>query len=237
MQGDSEDIPESSHPAEISYVPPWEDFKPAPRRRPQPLDFWPMTRLALLPGLLAGSLFWGVGWTDGAVSWLSLAKGHEYWRVFSALLAHADFSHALSNAPAILFLGWLLRGYFGFLLFPVLAVAAGAAANALTVALSVPHMRLLGASGMVYAMYGMWITLYVVQARDKPISRRIVHGVGVALLSLGPGWARENVSHLAHGTGFVLGVTFALAAAPFVTIIERNVPRYAAVVSREVLRK
>ncbi len=38
----------------------------------------------------------------GAKLWVSgetVFTGHEYWRLFTALLVHADFIHLLSNAP------------------------------------------------------------------------------------------------------------------------------------------
>lgn len=206
-------------------IPSPEDFRPRPPRPVTPLDFWPALRFVLLPLVFAALALAATGAPELAVSG-QIATTHEFWRLLTAVFAHADLNHYLSNVPSVVFLGWILRGYFGLFAFPVLGLLIGVVSNAFTVAVYPPHVQLLGASGMVFGLYSLWITWYVLTPQDKPLSRRILHGAGVAVLTLAPGWARDNVSHLAHGSGFVLGILVGLAAYPFVSLLEDNIPGY-----------
>src|SRR5688572_23699653 len=37
---------------------------------------------------------------------------HQYWRLFTGMVIHADISHFLSNALGLFLFGYLLYGYF-----------------------------------------------------------------------------------------------------------------------------
>ena len=54
---------------------------------------------------------------------------HEYWRLLTAVAVHADVMHVVSNAVLLAFFAYLLFGYFGFWVFPVLTVTMGALTN------------------------------------------------------------------------------------------------------------
>ena len=129
----------------------------------------------------------------------------EYWRAFSALLVHADLGHFLSNGWLLFLFGWFLRDLAGVLAFPFLSILIGMVTNVLTV-MTMPQGRfLVGASGMVYGMVGLWLVLFF---RYTPLSlgQRLLRSIGFVLLMLFPSTFRPEVSYMAHGIGFFLGV-------------------------------
>src|SRR5688572_10232256 len=44
---------------------------------------------------------------------------HQYWRLITGMLIHADINHFLSNALGLFLFGYLLYGYFGASIYPV----------------------------------------------------------------------------------------------------------------------
>ena len=102
--------------------------------------------------------------TYGNLLWTSkdaVFRQHEYWRLFTALFTHSDIKHLLSNMPLFVVFGWLLRSYFGLLAFPFAALVVGALANYASIYFYPDHMRLIGASGVVYGLVGLWVTFYL----------------------------------------------------------------------------
>src|SRR5580765_2427424 len=53
----------------------------------------------------------------------------EYWRLLTAVAVHADVMHVLSNIFLLTFFTYLLFGYFGSFVFPVLSLAMAALTN------------------------------------------------------------------------------------------------------------
>lgn len=135
----------------------------------------------------------------------------ETWRLFTAMGAHADAIHLLSNA---FFLSWLIYfsfGAFGPSLFPWTAVPAAALSLAVTLEGYAPNIRIVGASGLLYLLAGAWLTLYVLVERRLPVSRRLLRAVGVFLVVLVPTSIEPEVSYRAHAIGFFFGICLALA--------------------------
>ena len=163
------------------------------------------TGFARHPAVPAG--FW--------VSGESIFNRHEYWRLFTALLVHADWGHLLANSPLLIIFSWYLRTYFGLLMFPIISIATGVMTNLTTVYKYPESVRLVGASGMVYAMVAMWLVLYThFETRFTPLTR-LMRAVGFALVLMAPTSFKPETSYLAHGAGFVVGGITALIALPF----------------------
>jgi rhomboid protease GluP len=133
----------------------------------------------------------------------------EYWRAFTALFAHADIAHFLSNGWLLFLFGWFLRDFAGRWAFPVLSFLIGILTNIITVMTMHPQTYLIGASGMVYGMIGMWLVIYMWHA-DVSLGKRILRTLGFAMLMLIPSTFRPEVSYAAHGIGFALGLGFAV---------------------------
>ncbi len=200
----------------------WE-FLPSPRKPLGAFAKWPQRRYLGVTALVGAVIIvvsflqWGMR-LDLSVSGADVYARGEVWRLVTALLVHGDLAHLGSNMLPFLFFGWMLYAYFGFWIFPALALPMGIASNAVTVALYPPQTHLLGASGMVYAMIALWLTLYLRFDKERTVSRRLVRAVGFALMMLMPTSYEPGVSHLAHASGFVAGVTSGFIVMPFVSV-------------------
>lgn len=135
---------------------------------------------------------------------------HEYWRLFTALFTHADIKHLLSNMPLFVVFGWLLRSYFGLLAFPLAAFLVGAVTNYATLYYYPEHTRLIGASGVVYGLVGLWVTFYLRYEVRYSFRMKLFRVLGVSMVLLLPTTYSPTTSYLAHALGFLFGVLCAL---------------------------
>lgn len=163
--------------------------------------------LALLLGSLAASNNW---W--GASEWMPASRravfeDGQIWRLWTTLFVHADFHHFLSNTLLFFILGFFLYGYFGWRIFPLGSLMGGALTDAIVLPTYEPEMRLIGASGIVYLMGGLWLTFYFYLSRQKNLTQRVLRSVGVAVLLFMPAEAFDpSISYRTHFVGFVIGV-------------------------------
>jgi rhomboid protease GluP len=138
-------------------------------------------------------------------------RKHEYWRAWTTAFVHADYKHLGTNAVYFSILATILNNYFGNLLYPIVSLLSAGIINMIVLAFYPSHTYLVGISGVVYFMAGMWFTLYLLIERTRRMKDRIVIALGLSLIFLAPEifFLKENVSYLAHGVGFVLGVPVA----------------------------
>lgn len=166
--------------------------------------------LSTLMLVLVTSLFWQNFWgldDLAAASNAMIFKQHQWWRAWSATLVHADVAHLMSNSLLFFVLGYFLSGYFGLLMFPFLTFLMGGLINLLAVATYAPQTQLLGASGMVYWMGGVWLSLYLLIDRRRELWSRSLRVLGVALLLFVPSQAFDpTISYRTHFIGFSIGV-------------------------------
>ncbi len=80
-----------------------------------------------------------------------------------------------------------------------------------------PQTQLIGASGMVYAMVAMWLVVYMNFETHYPFRTRLMRAVGFTLVVMIPTTYQKNVSYLAHGMGFGLGILFGVVLILFMT--------------------
>jgi len=140
----------------------------------------------------------------------AIFNGGEYIRLFTSQLLHADLKHLMSNSVFFLFFSYLLFGYFGFWVFPVLTALLGSLVIYLTLLTYPPGVSLLGASGTVYLMAGFWFTCYICIERSRSVGRRIMHVLGISLILLIPSAVSPQVSYSSHMIGFSVGLTAGL---------------------------
>lgn len=161
--------------------------------------------------MLIGSLLY---WTNAlqASQWMAASHNNifvqkQYWRLWTTLFAHADMGHLLSNSLLFAVFGFFLSGYFGFWIFPLLAIFVGGWVNLIVLSQYVGDTYLIGMSGVVYAMGGIWLVLYLLLDQQRSVTQRILRSVGVALAVFMPSSAFDpQVSYGAHLVGFILGV-------------------------------
>lgn len=134
----------------------------------------------------------------------------EYWKAFTTTLMHGDFIHLGHNTLFFITFSVLLNSYFGFLIFPLLSFIVGGVINLIALKIYEPHVYLVGISGVIYFMAAFWMTMFVLLERHMTIYKRIMITTGVSLILFFPEVFVKNVSYLAHGLGFGLGIVFAL---------------------------
>lgn len=165
--------------------------------------------LMLVIILIFSQVFW-MDWKKIALELPAISynvfQQNEYWRLWTAIFVHADLDHFLSNAYMLFFLGYLIYSYYGLFLYPFLAIFLSALVNALALLTYSPHIRLLGASGMVYLLAGIWLSLFILIERQRPIFYRLFRTFGVALIILFPTTVTPQVSYRTHAFGFFLGI-------------------------------
>ncbi|MGZ3694484.1 MAG: rhomboid family intramembrane serine protease [Bdellovibrionota bacterium] len=180
-------------------------------RKPDPNAFF----VALLSSLLLalGAFFF---WSNFLQSqaWMTGIReqvyGHrEYWRAWTALLAHGDLGHLLSNEVLFFAFAYLLFGQFGAWAFPGAALFFGGITNLLVLRTMPPAAELLGISGVVYWMGGAWLALYFLLENRDRFSHRAIKAVGVGVVLFIPETIYPNVSYLSHFIGFLLGTGWA----------------------------
>ncbi len=151
-------------------------------------------------------------WASGE----TVLKSNEYWRLATSLFVHSDMTHLISNAFVLLLFGWLLRAYFGFFIFPVLSLLAGIAVNYITISMYEPQVRLIGASGMNYAMVGLWLIFYMRYDTDHRLAVRILRSAGFFLALMFPASLNPETSYSAHAIGFAVGIVIGFILLPVV---------------------
>ncbi|MDP2735521.1 MAG: rhomboid family intramembrane serine protease [bacterium] len=157
-----------------------------------------------------------LAWRNGAALMPALAatsegvlEEQEYWRLVTAVAVHTNIEHLFSNAIFLALFIYLLFGYFGFWVFPVLGLALAALTNYLSLLTYPPEVSLVGASGLVYWMAGFWLSMYLLVERSLSLGKRIMRAVGIALVVLLPSTLQENVGYRTHAIGFGLGAVSA----------------------------
>lgn len=201
-----EDLSEEAY--EEEYPP---ELKGVLYKKPKAVHFNIVLQIFLL-WFFVSSLFWYSPESKDLLwaSYETVFVKHEYWRLITSLFAHSDLKHILGNTPLFLIFGWYLRSYFGILAFPMAALLVGVLANITTLSFYEPQVRVVGASGIVYGLVGMWITFYVHYEKRYSFLMRIFRVTGVSLVLLFPTTYSSTTSYLAHGAGFVLGIIAAI---------------------------
>lgn len=131
----------------------------------------------------------------------------EWWRIFTAVLLHADLAHLAANVSIGIVLLGLAMGRFGGGVGLLAAYLAGAGGNVAGLLLYPPAHLGVGASGMVMGGLGLLAaqTLPFLR-RNRPGRRQVLRGVlaGVLLFVLfGMSPEADVVAHLG---GFVTGL-------------------------------
>jgi rhomboid protease GluP len=133
-------------------------------------------------------------------------KESQYWRLWTALFAHADLGHLLGNLSLMLPLSYILTSYFGFLVFPVLGILLGGLINFWVIQTMPLEVQLIGISGVVYWMGAVWLTLFMLIDRRKTLRRRMALAMFLTVVLFIPDTYKPQISYLSHFIGYVLGV-------------------------------
>lgn len=131
---------------------------------------------------------------------------HQYWRLWSALIAHADLAHILGNLFLFIPFAYFLSHYFGLWLFPFTAFVIGGLINFLVIQTLPNEVTLIGVSGVVYWMGSTWISLDFFIDKRESTSQRFLKATGVSIILFFPTTFLPEVSYLSHFLGYILGI-------------------------------
>lgn len=164
-------------------------------------------------GVLVLALFSAAYWQDwgGLSQWLAASREAvftrgQFWRLLTANLIHADAQHLIGNSLSFGVLSYLLFGYYGWRIFPLWTVVAGVGTFAISLATYPPQLTLVGASGMIYAMAGFWLSLYLFIDRRFGWINRLVRALGFFLAVFVSASTSPETSHRTHYIGLVMGL-------------------------------
>lgn len=170
----------------------------------QPRSFFVTGALVIL--LFGLSLYDWLSVNSLAVSYDLAFSQHKYWKLWSALFAHADMGHLLGNALLFVPFALLLTGYFNLTLFPLVGVFIGGLINAIAVKSMLPEAELMGISGVVNWMGAVWLTLFFLVDRRVNWRRRFAVALFSGLVLFAPQEFKPDISYLSHIVGFAFGV-------------------------------
>jgi len=142
------------------------------------------------------------------VSGAQVFDQYEFWRPWSACFAHADLPHLLSNMFMFAILARFLGGHFGYWIFPFWVFFLGGIANLLVLPSYPPDVNVLGASGVVNVLGGVWLSLFFFISRNYRWKGRVLRTLGVGLLLFAPQEFRPQVAERVHMAGLLVGVIF-----------------------------
>lgn len=178
--------------------------------------YYPVTCLLILANVIMFILLTlNGGSTDvqtlinfGAIVDVSPYK-EELWRYVAAIFLHNGFSHLFFNCFALLVFAPPLERLLGWWRYTLLYVLGGVIANILTIAISSRSVvevgtASVGASGAIYAIYGAFLYIAVMQrAIMDEGSRKTLYGLLVIGIIMS--FATPYVNWVAHIGGLVAG--------------------------------
>jgi membrane associated rhomboid family serine protease len=224
---------EPGAPTTPDYEPAPEDFLPSPRKPLGPFRRWPplfpyffLPLFLAIVSLAVSLVSWSASTDLFSVSAHAVWQQGNYWRLLTALFDHANIAHWGLNMMPFLFFGWLLSAYFGKWMFLIGGLFVGVFSNAATVLIYPPKTSLIGASGVVYGIIAMWLVLYIKFDDEREFAKKAMRVGGFILMLLFPTAYEHTTSYLAHATGFLFGIAFAVLALPFTKLTIFSEPTY-----------
>ncbi len=130
----------------------------------------------------------------------------QFYRLFTTQFIHGDLNHLLSNSMMLVILSFYVVNFYGLKTFYLYTIFCGALINGLTLLYMKSYVGLLGASGVVYFLWGFWLILYFLIERGVSYNRRVMKIVAISLMMLVPSSFDPQTSYLAHFIGLVTGV-------------------------------
>ena len=127
---------------------------------------------------------------------------NEYYRAFTAMFLHANFTHIFFNMIALLIVGPALEVLLGKARFLVLYLLAGLGGSVFSYILSQPNVAGIGASGAIMGVLGAYVVVGL--RRRLPVAPV----VGLLVLNFIIGFT-SNIDWRAHLGGFVTGCVLA----------------------------
>ncbi|MBR8537793.1 rhomboid family intramembrane serine protease [Carboxylicivirga sediminis] len=141
----------------------------------------------------------------------------EQWRLLSSTFLHGGIFHLLLNMYALLFIGKEIETQIGSSKFLFAYLFTGVLASVASVAIN-DNIVSVGASGAIFGMYGVLISLLLLKAIELPQETRknfVTSVFSFVGYNLAFGFTKEGIDNAAHIGGLVSGLI--IGAAYYVT--------------------
>lgn len=129
-----------------------------------------------------------------------------YLRLVTHVLGHANWSHYFGNMTLFLLLGPMLEEKYGSLDFLIIILTTAITAGLVTV-IFFPNVRLLGASGVVFALI-IASSLTSMKEGKIPLTFLLVVMIYIGQEVVSGLFVQDNVSQLGHIGGGIVGAIF-----------------------------
>lgn len=137
----------------------------------------------------------------------------EWWRLVSYMFLHAGFLHILMNGIALLYIGMYLEPLIGKLRFASAYILTGICAGLLSIWVHSNSVGV-GASGAIFGMYGVFLSLLVTKYIKKSLRRTMLRSIlFFVLLNLLYGM-QGNTDNAAHIGGLLSGIAIGYVMSP-----------------------
>jgi membrane associated rhomboid family serine protease len=114
--------------------------------------------------------------------------------------------HLLGNMLFLVPFGGLLTFYFGWKMFPFYSLILGIIAQIISLKTYARPIGLQGASGVLYVMFGLWLSLYYKAEVHIPRGKRWLRIIGFCLVMMVPSEFSPRVSYRSHFIGLAIGL-------------------------------
>lgn len=154
--------------------------------------------------LLPGEAFSAALIRMGALHGVSVLAGGEWWRLGTAMFAHAGVLHLVFNAMALNAVGPETSRNLGFARFLVVYLLAGLAGNAASLWWNGAALFQVGASGAICGLMGSLHAIARMRggAYQQIVQRMTTHWIVMTLLF---GFLVTGVDNVAHVVGMIAG--------------------------------
>jgi rhomboid protease GluP len=154
----------------------------------------------------------------GALEPWAVRSGGEYWRMLTSLFLHYGPLHLIVNLYALFVIGPGLERIIGSVRFALYYLLAGLGSSAGVLFLRLSDLsrleQLVGASGCVMGIVGVWAG-YLVRHQHEPFAgRRLWNIVLIVLIQTAFDLSTPQISMTAHLSGLVTGLLLGLLIQP-----------------------
>lgn len=142
----------------------------------------------------------------GAYSYSHIVQGKEYYRLFTCMFLHANFTHFFANMTTLYIFGSRLEAFTNHVVFLAVYLFSGILANILML-LTPTSGIMLGASGCIFGIIGASLILsyhYKKSLFGLNYSSIIV----IAMINLVSSFYNPQISFAVHLYGFLFGIIF-----------------------------
>jgi membrane associated rhomboid family serine protease len=133
----------------------------------------------------------------------------EWWRLLTAAFLHSSPAHIIFNMWALLLFGPPLERQVGAVAFGAMCFASAAWGGAAAYLLTDPRSSLVGASGAIFGIFGVWLYASYL-SRTTPMGRAQFRSL-MSLLAINAflSFAVPRISWQGHAGGLAAGIVIA----------------------------